>query len=540
MLRTTLAAVLLIATSATGIAAASPHRRHKSRTPVIAAASKPAPSAADVADDGTLHATTSTAEARARYDAGILAWEKLQTNQALLSWREAVQLDPDFAVAHALLSYASLDPVEQAREREAAKALAPKVSSAEQLLISWVAGVREDRYVDGIAAMNDLLERCPADKHLQLWAGAWLFRVNEYSAAQRRLEKAVALDPNYSAALNELGYTYAVQGDFTRAVDIMQRYVASLPGEPNPEDSLAEILRMSAHYEEALAHYRKALTIDPHFHSSQLGIADTYSLMGQQRKAREEYFQARVLAPDKSTELSDLLQSSLTYVRDRDVAGADQAFLAVAGKAHKAGMSQFEAEGWRYRALLQMVQSPSDLVSVAQQRPHHGLFGRNKQPAYPEFDYLDQAEHALKQDNSIAESDRQDEYALLLRVRVEAEARRGRFQEAQADAEKLQTMAAASKSSVVSHAYDGAAGALCAYHDRWSDAITYLERDQDNVFSLFRLAVAYQSVGDLQSSQWKQGALTSFNLPTPEQSFILPSLRARILTRHELASAQSK
>jgi tetratricopeptide (TPR) repeat protein len=533
-----MAAVLLIAVAATATPVASPRRRHKPSKPA-AAAPQPKVAAAPV-EDGIMHVTTSSSEARARYQAGVVAWENLQTARALDAWREAVQLDSKFAAAHALLAYASLDPAEQARERDTAKALASQALPAEQLLISWLAGVREDRYVDGIAAMNDLLELCPADKHLQLWAGAWLFRVNEFSAAQKRLEKAVALDPNYSAALNELGYAYAAQGDFARAADIMQRYVVSLPGEPNPEDSLAEILRMSAHYEEALAHYRKALEIDPRFHSSQLGIADTYSLMGQQRKAREEYFKARVLAPDKSTELSDVLQSSLTYVRDRDVAGADQAFVSLAQKAHKAAMAQFEAEAWRYRALLQMVQSPSDLVSVAQQRPHHTLFGRNKPANYPEFEDLEQAEHALKQDKAIAESDRQDEYALLLRVRVEAESRRGHFAEAQTDLEKLQAMAAASKSSVVAHACDGAAGALLAYHDRWGDAVSYLERDQNNVFSLFRLAVAYQSVGDLQSSQLKQAALTSFNLPTPEQSFLLPALRARILTGHEFASKRTQ
>jgi tetratricopeptide (TPR) repeat protein len=317
----------------------------------------------------------------------------------------------------------------------------------------------------------------------------------------------------------------------------MRRYVDGLPGEPNPEDSLAEILRMSAQYEEALEHYRQALNIDPRFHSSQLGLADTYTLMGQQRKAREEYFNARALAPDKATELTDELQSAFTYVRDHDVAGADEAFLAVAQHAHHAGMAQFEAEAMRMRALLHMVQTPANLVSVDQQRAKRGIFGRHKQARRPELEYLDEAERILKADTAIAESDRQDEYALLLRARVECAGRHGRFAEGAEELKKLEGMASQSKSSVVAHAYEGAQGALLAYQGSWADAVPHLERDQENVFSLFRLALAYQSVGDLQSSQQAQAALTGFNAPTPEQSFVVPAIRARILAAGLAAKA---
>src|SRR5437667_1887626 len=63
-------------------------------------------------------------------------------------------------------------------------------------------------------------------------------------------------------------------------------YVELLPNEPNPQDSYAEILRMAGRYDDALEHYRPALHIDPNFHSSQIGIADTDTLMGQQKRAQ--------------------------------------------------------------------------------------------------------------------------------------------------------------------------------------------------------------------------------------------------------------
>ena len=74
--------------------------------------------------------------------------------------------------------------------------------------------------------------------------------------------------------------------------------------------------------------------------------------------------------------------------------------------------------------------------------------------------------------------------------------------------------------------------------NRWADAVPCLERDQENVFSLFRLALAYQSIGDLQSSQQTQATLTSFNVPTAEQSFVVPAIRERILSGKMLAEKQ--
>jgi len=120
--------------------------------------------------------------------------------------------------------------------------------------------------------------------------GSWLFHEKEYELAQKRLEQALAIDADFASALNDLGYVYAYQGDYKQAFSVMQHYVELLPNEPNRQDSYAEILRMAGRYDDALDHYRAALRIDPDFHSAQLGIADTYSLMGQQKTARREYF----------------------------------------------------------------------------------------------------------------------------------------------------------------------------------------------------------------------------------------------------------
>jgi tetratricopeptide (TPR) repeat protein len=303
----------------------------------------------------------------------------------------------------------------------------------------------------------------------------------------------------------------------------MQHYVELLPHEPNPQDSYAEILRMAGRYDKALEHYRLALKIDPNFHSSQIGIADTYTLMGQQTRSRKEYFNARVLATDKVTELADVMQSAFTFVRERDFSGADLAFQGVAQQASHAGLSVIEAEAWRMRARLQFITTSVDLVEtgVAPRGKRFGLI-RKKRIQRSELEFLAKADQALKDAKAIPESDRQDEYAQLLRERAEAAALRGLFTKADEAVAQLEMMAGDSPSSAIQSAFSGAKGAVLLYEGKYDEAVPLLERDSGNAFSLFRSAYAEQKTGKTGLAPARLGAAMAFNEPTAEQAFVGP------------------
>jgi tetratricopeptide (TPR) repeat protein len=507
-----------MASGSAGPGGTKPPGRKKSRKPSAASVQH----AAIVAPHGdTLSATTASAEARALYEAGIVAWETLQTDSALKRWRMAANIDPEFALAHLFLSYCTSDPAEAQREREKANFLAKYVTPSERLLITWFNGVRENQYLSGIPAMNELVQQYPKDKHILVWAGSWLFHERDYELAQKRLEQAVAIDPDFAAALNDLGYIYAYQGDYHQALSVMQHYVELLPHEPNPQDSYAEILRMAGRYDDALEHYRLALKIDPNFHSSQLGIADTYTLMGQQSRARQEYFNARVLATDKATELADLMQSAFTYVRERDFSGADLAFQGVAQQARHAGLSIIEAEAWRMRARLQFITAPNDLVAaeISQGGKRLGLIRRKRAPR-PELEYLANADQALKEAKAISESDRQDEYALLVRERAEAAGRRGLFAQADEAVAQLEAMAGDNPRATIQRALTGAKGAVLLYQGKYDEAVALLDRDNDNAFSLFRSAYVGGKTGKTGMAPARLAAALAFTEPTAEQAFV--------------------
>src|SRR5215467_9190147 len=264
---------------------------------------------------------------------------------------KAVQLDPNFALANIMISFESVDPsvdpAEKVAARERANAAKSKVSPGEQLVIDWLTNSSEGRMVPAIQSMNEALEQYPKDKFLA-WLGAvWVENQQQIARAIPMFEHEVALNPDFAPPLNELAYCYARTRNFDKAFATMQRYISLLPNESNPQDSYAEILRMAGRFDEALVHYHASLKIDPGFVSSQLGLADTYALMGDEVRARAEYEPAIQHASSRTEAAMWKLQSATTYVREKNWAGADKAFLAVARQSHENDLAVPEAEAYR-------------------------------------------------------------------------------------------------------------------------------------------------------------------------------------------------
>ena len=261
----------------------------------------------------TMPVSTSSPEARSLYEKGMQDYEYLYLERCNDDWRAAVKADPNLAVAWAWIAFNSSNPEEVSAAREKAKALASKLTPGEQLMVAWIAKVQEGDFIGGISAMNDLLEMYPKDKHVLYLAGNWLMLEDGDEQSLKIMEKALALDKNYAAALNDLAYLYARNRQFDKAFANMDRYVALLPKEPNPQDSYGELLRMAGNFEGSLQHYHAALKIDPDFVTSQVGLGDTYALMGNQEQARVEYTKAIRYAHNEADRLAYSMQLAMTW-----------------------------------------------------------------------------------------------------------------------------------------------------------------------------------------------------------------------------------
>lgn len=454
-------------------------------------------------DTTYLPVTTSSPKARALYEKGMADYENLYLERCNDDWRAAVKEDPKLALAWAWIAFNSGDPKEVSAARAKAKALAPTLTPGEQLMIGWIVKVQEGDYINGISAMNDMLEMYPHDKHVIYLAANWLMGEQGDEQAQRLLEKALALDKNFPAALNDLAYVEARNREFAKAFAAMDRYTALLPQEPNPQDSYGELKRMAGDFDGSLQHYRAALQIDPDFVTSQVGLGDTYALMGDQPQARIEYDKAIQSAHNEADRLAYSMQRAMTWVRGGQYAQADKEFLAIAASAHIKEQDLQEAQAYRHLAEYQ----GDDNVALQD---------------------LKLAEESLHHSDTISASDRDEEMSRILRNRVVRAERAGDQQLAGQSLQQLQAMAATSRNRVIQSSYSGAAGTLLMDQKKFDDAVAQLEDDQDNPFTMELLVQAYYETGQTDKLYQIEERLRGTNLPTMEQALVVPAIRAKL------------
>jgi tetratricopeptide (TPR) repeat protein len=452
-----------------------------------------------------LPVTTSSALARKSFEEAMREFEQYRYPDMLQDLRAATKADPNFAQAFILISRMSANPAEQAATRKQAKQLVSKVSASERLLIAWLAGAQEDNYLPAIAAMNDLLEKYPRDQRLAFLAGDWLLQQQRYERAVGVLEHAVKLYPDYAAALNDLAYAYAETGNFDKAFAAMDRYVALEPDQPNPHDSYGEILRMAGKFDAALEQYRASIRIDPNF-GSELGVADTYALMGKEQEAREEYDRAIVFAASDGEKVQRELQSAVTWIRENNRKQAEKALGDVARHAHAAGLGQLEAEAQR-------------------------ILGMYEPDSKAAMKHLQAAQDALQEEHEISASDRSEEQARILRVRATRWAEVQDMDSALKTVRQLETMAGTSRSEVVQLCYRGAAGAVLVAQGKFAEAIPHLEEGSTDPLSMRLLWRAYNSTGASAEAQAIAVKLAALNLPTVEQALVVPQFRVSLISQ---------
>lgn len=452
-----------------------------------------------------LPVTTSSAQARTSFEKAMLKFEQYRVPETLQDLRAATQADPNFAQAFILLSRMSPDPGEQTSARMRAKQLASKVSPSEQLLIRWLAGAQENNYLPAISAMNDLLAKYPRDQRLGYLAGDWLMQRQRYEQAVTVLERALVLSPDYAAALNDVAYGYADLGNFDKAFAAMDRYVALEPDQPNPHDSYGEILRMAGKLDAALEQYRMSIRIDPNF-GSELGVADTYAVMGKEREAREEYDRAIVFAPSNADRVQRELQSAVTWIRENNRKQAEKALSDVARHAHTAGLGQLEAEA-------------------------HRILGMYESDPKTALKHLQAAQDVLREEHQISASDRDEEQAKILRVRAARLVDVQDLDSASKTVKQLETMAGTSRSQVIQLCYHAAAGAVLVAQGKFAEAIPHLEEGATDPESMRLLWRAYTSTGATSDAQAIAAKLAALNLPTVEQALVVPQFRVSLVSQ---------
>jgi TolB-like protein/Tfp pilus assembly protein PilF len=199
----------------------------------------------------------------------LAAWESYQlgnqrmakrTSKALTEaegfFEKAIDIDPNFAMAHAGLAYALLlqtmySDVPRSATLARAEAVASRALELDPMLAeghSAAAGVANER--------------------------------QDFPTAEREFRRAIELNPNYSTAYHFYGYMLTNLGRNAEALRLFERAVQLDPLSAQINVNLGDVLVALGRFDEALTRYRRAMEIDPAMPGpyNRIGAVQAYAL----------------------------------------------------------------------------------------------------------------------------------------------------------------------------------------------------------------------------------------------------------------------
>jgi len=215
-------------------------------------------------------ATTQSFDAYQHYFRGDQLKEAIRYEAAIAEYRQAIALDPTFALPHYRIAYlgefVEMDPAEQRAHMEAALRHVDRVPPKERMLFqAWQAHL-EKRDPDAQALYAQLASAYPQDKEVLFLAGDHLLHQERYPEALPLFERAVALDPGWEPAQMHVVDSLANLERIPEALEFTRRWVERGPS--------ATAFRMLALAESAAGHRaaavdaaRRALELDGTAHS---------------------------------------------------------------------------------------------------------------------------------------------------------------------------------------------------------------------------------------------------------------------------------
>jgi predicted Zn-dependent protease len=415
--------------------------------------------------------TTTSEHAREIFGQAIVLSGNYRLDECLQSLRTAVGEDANFAAGWSLLAYFATDAHEAAEALAHAQGLAGKNMPSEMLFVRWVAAIKHNDQIAAISNLNDLVRRESSDKFVLYLAGRWFVDQRDQQKAIPLFEKVLALDPEFTPVLNRLGYAYAAMGDLARAETLLQRYIAAMPNDPNPEDSYGDILFKAGRYQEARAHFAAALKKDPSFGPSQHELGDVFALLGNQDAAREAYHKSALAASNPRRSLEYRSSIALSYVRDNLYGFADREYSALAAEAKAQKHTDLEA-GFQEA----MAQYQSDDLAAMK--------------------HLDAAEDALRNDAELATVTHDEHMAVIRRWRGVRSLHAGNPALADVCIRVMQQRYEATENEFIGEQLHSLRGAWLLQQKKFAEAISELEQASDDAFSLELLARAKRESGD--------------------------------------------
>jgi putative PEP-CTERM system TPR-repeat lipoprotein len=252
-----------------------------------------------------------------------------QSEPALVAYRKAVELKPDFLPSHAAIVSLSLQQKnieDAAKQLESMKRIAPK--HPQTLYLQALVTYRQKNFIDARAAMQELLRIAPDYVPGLVLAGAIELELKSYPVAETHLLKAVQRAPALLPARRMLITTYLRNGEGSRALEALKPALDRIDKEPEMLALAGEVYMVNGAPGEAAKYFEKAAALNPSDGRKRLTQAVSLVLKGDTETGLREL--GEVAAADTGIR-ADLALISL-HMRRREF---DKALSAIAALEKK-------------------------------------------------------------------------------------------------------------------------------------------------------------------------------------------------------------
>jgi tetratricopeptide (TPR) repeat protein len=255
----------------------------------------------------TLRAQDADSEAAQHFASAHQAQDAGNLNLAAQEYLAVIHLRPDVAEA-----YASLGLVYNAQGKFAESARA--LSKAEKLKpalpgVSLYLGIDYEKQRQAALAVPQLVEavrREPSNKDAHTWLARALWDDGRTEAAFEQLRQTASLFPSDPALLLDLGEAYRKAADLG-----IERVLNQSSGTPLQHQVYGDIYKDEHAWENALAHYYRALDQDPHWQGAHFGLGEVAFHREKLDAAAQEYHRELEVNPGSAASLARLAEIAL-------------------------------------------------------------------------------------------------------------------------------------------------------------------------------------------------------------------------------------
>jgi TolB-like protein/class 3 adenylate cyclase/Flp pilus assembly protein TadD len=210
--------------------------------------------------------------------ASLYQWTRESNDEALRLFRRAIELDPNFAVAHGMAAW----------------------SFVWRKVNGWISD-RANELAEVERLARRAVELGPDDVVALAGGGyALVFVVHDLDEGPAVMERALALNPNHAWTLNSSGWTKAFLGDTDTAIKYLTDAIRLSPLDPHifrAHGGLALAHFLAGRYDEAIKWAEVSLRERPNFIAAMRELAAANALAGRLAEAQKAMARLRQIDP---------------------------------------------------------------------------------------------------------------------------------------------------------------------------------------------------------------------------------------------------